>query len=73
MQSEIKDPRVTLWKNISGAKCTVPFKKLSQDLTLKTEQLIYMNPNFCYPDNDGCSHNIGGFVSIKKKSYSVCV
>ena len=24
------------------------------------------DPKFCYPDNDGGSHNIGGFVPMKK-------
>ena len=36
------------------------------DLKNKTADLYY--PKFCYPDNDGCSHNIGGFVSMKKKN-----
>ena len=26
------------------------------------------DPKCCYPDNDGCSHNIGGFVSMKKEN-----
>ena len=34
------------------------------DLEKKTTDLY--DPKFCYPDNDGCSHNIGGFVSMKK-------
>ena len=34
------------------------------DLENKTTDLY--DPKFCYPDNDGCSHNIGGFVSMKK-------
>ena len=42
------------------------------DLKTKTDDLY--DPKFCYPDNDGCTHNIGGFVSMKKtKSYSVSV
>ena len=35
------------------------------DLKNKTDDLY--DPKFCYPDNDGCSHNIGGFLSMKKK------
>ena len=35
------------------------------DLKTKTDDLY--DPKFCYPDNDGCSHNIGEFVSMKKK------
>ena len=36
------------------------------DLENKTTDLH--DPKFCYPDNDGCSHNIGGFVSMKKEN-----
>ena len=36
------------------------------DLENKTIDLY--DPKFCYPDNDGCSHNIGGFVSMKKEN-----
>ena len=40
------------------------------DLKNKTDDLY--DPNFCYPDNDGCSQrsypNIGGFVSMKKQN-----
>ena len=36
------------------------------DLENKTTDLH--DPKFCYPDNDGCSHNIGGFVSTKKEN-----
>ena len=36
------------------------------DLKNKTADLY--DPRFCYPDNDGCSYNIGGFVSIKKQN-----
>ena len=35
-------------------------------LNNKTADLY--DPNFCYPDNYGCSHNIGGFVSMKKQN-----
>ena len=36
------------------------------DLENKTTDLY--DPKFCYPDNDGCSHNIGEFVSTKKEN-----
>ena len=36
------------------------------DLKNKTADLYY--PKFCYPDNNGCSHNIGGCLSIKKQN-----
>ena len=42
------------------------------DLQNKIADLYYLK--FFYPDNDGRSHNIRGFVSMKKeKSYSVSV
>ena len=36
------------------------------DLKTKTDDLY--DPKFCYPDNDGCTHNIGGFLSMKKQN-----
>ena len=36
------------------------------DLKNKTADLY--DPKFCYPDNDGCSQKIGGFVSMKKEN-----
>ena len=32
------------------------------DLENRTTDLY--DPKFCYPDNDGCSHNIGGYCLI---------
>ena len=37
------------------------------DLENRTTDLY--EPKFFYPDNDGCSHNIGGFVPMKKENH----
>ena len=34
------------------------------DLKNRTTDLY--DPKFCYPDNDGASHIIGGYVQMKK-------
>ena len=36
------------------------------DLENRTTDLY--DPKFCYPDNDGASHIIGGYVQMKKES-----
>ena len=46
-------------KNIQEIESWIDFKNKSADL---------YDPKFCYPDNYGCSHNIGGFVSMKKEN-----
>ena len=53
----------------AGYKWRVVVQKIQEiesqiDLENKTADLYY--PKCFYPDNDGCSHNIGGFVSMKK-------
>ena len=41
-------------------------QEIESRIDLKNKTADLYDPKFCYPDNDGCSHNIGGFVSMKK-------
>ena len=40
--------------------------KLLTDLEKRTTDLY--DPKFCYPDDDGASHIIGGYVQMKKET-----
>ena len=42
-------------------------QEIESRIDLKTETDNLYDPKFCYPYNDGCPHNIEGFVSMKKK------
>ena len=57
-----------VYSTIQGIESRIDLINITTDL---------YDPKFCSPDNDGCSqqssHNIGGFVPMKKKSYSVCL
>ena len=58
-----------MWRNVDD---TIQGIESRIDLINRTTDLY--DPKFCSPDNDGCSHKIGGFcVNEKTKSYSVCV
>ena len=41
-------------------------QEIESRIDLKNKTADLYDPKFCYPDNDGRSHNIGGFVSMKK-------
>ena len=41
-------------------------QEIESQIGLKNKTADLYDPKFCYPYNDGCSHNIGGFVSMKK-------
>ena len=41
-------------------------QEIESRIDLKNKTTDLYDPNFFCPDNDGCSHNIGGFVSMKK-------
>ena len=41
-------------------------QEIESRIDLKNKTADLYDPKFCYPDNDGCSHNIEGFVSMKK-------
>ena len=42
-------------------------QEIESRIDLKNKTTDLYDPNFFCPDNDGCSHNIGGFVSMKTK------
>ena len=42
-------------------------QEIGSRIYLENKTTDLYDPKFCYPDNDGCSHNIGEFVSMKKK------
>ena len=50
----------------SGPKDWKKIESLT-DLENRTTDLYY--PKFCYPDNDGASHIIGGFVPMKIETF----
>ena len=41
-------------------------QEIESRIDLKNRTADLYDPKFCYPENDGYSHNIGGFVSMKK-------
>ena len=41
-------------------------QEIESQIDLKNKTADLYDPKCCYPDNDGCSHNIGGLVSMKK-------
>ena len=41
-------------------------QEIESQIDLKNKTADLYDPKFCYPDNDGCSRNIGGFLSMKK-------
>ena len=45
----------------------IKIQEIESLIDLKNKTADSYDPKFCYPDNDGCSHNIGGFVSMKNK------
>ena len=45
----------------------IKIQEIESRIDLKNKTADLYEPRFCYPDNDGCSYNIGGFVSIKTK------
>ena len=49
-------------------------EEIESRIDLENKATDLYDPKFCYPDNDGCSHNIGGFVQMKKKIvFSQCL
>ena len=42
-------------------------QEIESRIDLKNKTADLYDPKFFYPDNYGCSHNIGGFVSMKNK------
>ena len=46
----------------------IKIQEIESRIDLKNKIADLYDPKFCYPDNYGCSHNIGGFVSIKKQN-----
>ena len=45
----------------------ITIQEIESRIDLKNKTADLYDPTFCYRDNDGCSHNIGGFVSMKKQ------
>ena len=43
-------------------------QEIESRIDLENKRTDLYDLKFCYPDNDGCSHNIGGFVSMKKEN-----
>ena len=43
-------------------------QEIESRIDLKNKTADLYDPKFCYPENDGCSHNIGVFVSMKKEN-----
>ena len=43
-------------------------EEIESRIYLEKKKTNLYDPKFCYPDNDGCSHNIGGFVPMKKEN-----
>ena len=41
-------------------------QEIESQIDLENKRTHLYDPKFCYSDNDGCSHNIGGFLSMKK-------
>ena len=46
----------------------IKIQEFESRINLKNKTADIYDPKFCYPDNDCCSHNIGGFVSMKKQN-----
>ena len=46
----------------------IKIQEIESQIDLKNKTADLYDPKFCYPVNDGCSHNIGGFVSMKKQN-----
>ena len=44
----------------------IKIQEIESQIDLKKTADLY-DPKYLYPDNYGCSHNIGGFVSLKKQ------
>ena len=44
------------------------FEETESRIDLENKATDLYDPKFCYPDNDGGSHNIGGFVPMKKEN-----
>ena len=61
-----------MWGNVEDT-----IQIIESQIGLINRKTDLYDPKFCSPDNDGCSqrssHNIGEFVPMKKKSYSVWV
>ena len=51
----------------------IKIQEIDSQIDLKKTADLY-DPKYLYPDNYGCSHNIGGFVSMKNKIlFSSCL
>ena len=59
--------------NYKWGKVYSTIKGIESRIDLKNRTTDIYDSKFCYPDYDSCSQNIGGFVAMKNKSYSVCV
>ena len=46
----------------------IKIQEIESRIDLKNKTADLYDPQFCYPDNYGCSQNIGGFVSMKKQN-----
>ena len=46
----------------------IKIQEIESRIELKNKTADLYDPKSCYLDNDGCSHNIGGFVSMKKQN-----
>ena len=46
----------------------ITIQEIESQIDFKNKTADLYDPKFCYPDTDGCSHNIGGFVSMKKQN-----
>ena len=42
-------------------------QEIESQIDLKNKSADLYDPKLCYSDNDGCSQNIGRFVSMKNK------
>ena len=51
-------------ENYKWGKVYSTIQEIESRIDLKNKTADLYDPKFCYPDNDGCSHNIGGFVSM---------
>ena len=69
---DIKQGNKRAMSNTSGnhkwGKLVITIQEIESRIDFKKRTTDLYDPKFCYPDNDGCSHNIGGFLSMKKQN-----